>query len=85
MRWKAVELIGDVDEQHRLHAEVPADIPAGKVPLIVFRPEEDVAGNRQADGMAWQCWAELADPREDIYTLADGQPVGKQCRRCLPP
>ena len=32
---KAIELIGDVDEQHRLHAQVPTEIPVGQVRLIM--------------------------------------------------
>jgi len=71
---KAIELIGQVDEQHRLHAEVPAEIPAGQVRLIVL-PSEDEAGSLWAQGIASEWSAELSNPREDIYTLDDGQPV----------
>ena len=72
---KAIELIGDIDEQHRLHAQVPTEIPAGQVRLIVFLPGEDEAGGHWADGVASEWSAELSDSREDIYTLEDGQPV----------
>lgn len=72
---KAIELVGDVDEQHRLYARVPAEIPAGQVRVIVFLPGEDHAGAFWADGIASEWSAELSDPREDIYTLEDGQPV----------
>ena len=72
---KAIELIGDIDEQHRLHAQVPNEIPAGQVRLIVFLPGEDEAGALWADGVASEWSAELSDSREDIYTLVDGQPV----------
>jgi len=41
---KAIELVGDIDEQHRLRADVPKDLPAGPVRLIVLLPEEDDAG-----------------------------------------
>jgi hypothetical protein len=41
---KAIELIGDIDEQHRLRASVPEELPAGPVRLIVFWSEEDEAG-----------------------------------------
>ena len=71
---KAIELIGEVDEQHRLHAEVPADVPAGLVRVIVL-PGEDEAGSLWAHGIASEWSAELSDPREDIYTLDDGRPV----------
>jgi len=31
---KAIELIGDIDEQHRLHAQVPKELPTGQIRLI---------------------------------------------------
>jgi hypothetical protein len=72
---KAIELIGDIDEQHRLKADVPQDLPAGRVRLIVLLPEEDEAGGAWAEGVAKQWDDELQDARQDIYTLEDGQPV----------
>lgn len=71
---KTIELIGEIDEQHRLHAKVPADIPAGQVRVIVL-PVEDEAGSAWVQGIASEWSAELSDPREDIYTLDDGKPV----------
>jgi hypothetical protein len=41
---KAIELIGDIDEQHRLRASVPEELPAGPVRLIVLLSEEDESG-----------------------------------------
>ena len=38
-------------------------------------PGEDEAGGMWAPGIAAEWSAELQDPREDIYTLEDGQPV----------
>jgi hypothetical protein len=79
VRWNrqmnAIELIGDVDEEHRLHVQVPADVPAGQVRVIVFVPEKDEAGNLWPNGVAREWASELSDPREDIYTLDDGRPV----------
>jgi hypothetical protein len=72
---KFIELVGDIDEQHRLHAQVPMEIPAGQVRLIVFLRGEDEAGGLWADGVASVWSAELSDSREDIDTLEDGQPV----------
>jgi hypothetical protein len=72
---KTIELIGDIDDQHRLHAEVPADLPTGNVRVIVLVPEEDEAATQWASGVANEWSAELGDTREDIYTLEDGQPV----------
>ena len=77
MRMKAIELVGDIDEQHRLHAQVPEEVPAGPVRLIVLLPEEDESGGAWAHGVAKQWADELADTRQDIYTLQDGQPVNE--------
>lgn len=71
----AIELIGDVDEQHQLRAQVPKDVPAGQVRVIVFLAGEDEAGELWASGVVSEWSAELSDAREDIYTLEDGQPV----------
>ena len=72
---KAIELIGDIDDQHRLHAQVPNELPAGRVRLIVLLPGEDEAGSMWPHGIAAEWAAELQDPQQDIYTLDDGQPV----------
>ena len=71
---KAIELIGDIDDQHQLHAQVPKELPAGQVRLILL-PGEDEAGAIWAHGIATEWSAELQDSREEIYTLDDGQPV----------
>ncbi len=72
---KTIELIADVDEQHRLRASVPEELPVGPVRVIVLVPEEDDAGVSWSQGIARECAEELADPRQDIYTLEDGQPA----------
>ena len=74
---KAIELVGDIDDQHRLKAQVPEELPAGPVRLIVFLPEEDDAGSAWTRGIAREWNNELADSREDVYTLDDGQPVNE--------
>jgi hypothetical protein len=71
---KPIELIGDIDEQHRLHAQVPKELPAGQIRLILL-PGEDEAGRLWANGVASEWSAELADPRKDIYSLEDDHPV----------
>ena len=70
---KAIELTGDIDEQHRLRASVPEELPAGPVRLIVLLPEEDEAGSAWAHGIAREWADELRDSRQALYTLADGQ------------
>jgi hypothetical protein len=72
---KAIEIVGDIDDQQRLHAQMPEGLPAGRVRLIVLLPEEDEAGTAWARGVASE-WADvLADSGQDIYTLDDGQAV----------
>jgi hypothetical protein len=75
LTMQAIELTGDIDEQHRLQARVPEGLPAGPVRLIVLLPDEDGSGFAWAEGVAKEWAAEGLDPRQDIYTLDDGQPV----------
>jgi len=75
MTMNAIELIGDVYDQHELHARVPKNVPAGQVRLIVLLPGEDDAGSLWAHGVAAEWSADLGDPLQDIYTLSDGRPV----------
>ena len=74
---KKIELVGRVDEQHRLSAEVPADLSPGVVKVVLILPsgEEDEAGDAWMAGIAREWEAELSDPREDIYTVTDGEPI----------
>ena len=72
---KAIEISGEIDDQHRLRAEVPKEFPTGSVRVIVLTPEEDEAGLAWARGVSSEWLEELSDPRQDIYTLDDGQPV----------
>ena len=59
---RTIELIGDIDGQHRLHTRVPTEISAGQAPrVMVFLPEEDEAGRLWANGMASEWSADLAD------------------------
>ncbi len=53
----------------------PQDLPPGRAQLIVVRPDEDYAGALWPWDVS-QAWSyELSDVRQDLYTLADGQPV----------
>ena len=72
---KAIELIGNIDEQQCLRANVPAGLPTGPVRLIVLLPDDDDIGAAWANGIAREWTDELADARQDIYTLDDGQPA----------
>ena len=68
-----IEVIGHVDRNHRLHADVPHDVPIGPVRVVLLTADEETADWMAAIAMAWH--DDLADPRQDIYTLADGEPV----------
>jgi len=48
---KAIKLVGDIDDQHRLQALVPEDLPVGPVRLIVLLPDEDEGGIAWAQGV----------------------------------
>jgi len=71
---KALEVTAEIDSQHRLRGAVPADLPPGRVRVIILVPEEDEAGEAWECGVAREWAAELCDVREDIYTLEDGEP-----------
>jgi hypothetical protein len=72
---RAIGIVGEIDEDHNIRAEAPPDLPPGRVQLIVVRPDEDEAGALWPWGFS-QTWSdELSDVRQDLYTLADGQPV----------
>ncbi len=71
-----IVLAGQVDENHRLSAEVPDSIPPGPVTVMIVPPsKDDDAADAWMTGIARE-WAEdLSDPQQDIYTSADGEPV----------
>jgi hypothetical protein len=62
MAMNAIELIGDIDDRHELHARVPKELPAGQVRVIVLLPGEDAVGSVWEQGIAAEWSAELADP-----------------------
>ena len=66
-----------MDEHHRPSAKVPADIPAGPIEVTIDVPGagEDAAGRAWAAGIAREWAEELADARQDVYTLDEGEPV----------
>ena len=72
-----IRVVGRVDEEHRLTATVPVAVPTGQVEVVLIVPE----GVGDATDVSWEAgvaaeWrADLADTRQDIYSLADGMPV----------
>jgi hypothetical protein len=73
---KTVTVLGNIDNSHRLSAQVPPDISPGPITVLIVRQsEEDVEGDEWLAAVAKDWANELNDPREDIYTLNDGEPV----------
>lgn len=80
---RAIETTARVDDSRslRLDADLPADAP-GSVRVIVLIPDADlqIAHDEPTEqewlrmAMAGGAFDDLADPREDIYTIEDGQP-----------
>ncbi len=71
-----IRVDGFVDDNHQLSANVPGSVPPGPVTIwIASNSAEDDAGPAWSYGISHE-WAEdLSDPRQDIYTIADGEPV----------
>jgi hypothetical protein len=73
----AVEITGIVDENHQLKLDAPLPI-TGPIPvrvIVLYAPgeiDENLWLQAAASNPAFEF---LNDPKEDIYTLADGKPV----------
>jgi hypothetical protein len=72
---KIIKLFGNIDEHHRLQAQMPQEVPSGPVQLIILAPAEDDASTVWTEGLVAEWPGELADSRQDVYTLEDGKPV----------
>ena len=80
----ALLVTGHVDDQHRLTADVPDTIPPGPVTISILPlTNDDETGAAWAAGIAREWAEELGDSREDIYTLADGEPVAHRAADAL--
>lgn len=68
---------GHVDDQHRLSAIVPGSVPPGPVTVWIASgmQDEDESGAAWMSGIGGQWADDLSDARQDLYTLADGEPV----------
>jgi len=73
----ALKVIGEVSASHRLEAAVPPTVSPGPVEiwLVVPGSDKDETGDAWMEGVAREWHDELSDPRQDFYTLADGDPV----------
>ncbi len=70
-----LRLKGRINEQHQLLVAVPETVAPGPVEVMVLVDvlDEDDSGQNWSVGVAREWVAELADTREDIYTLSDGR------------
>ena len=75
---RTIELTGRVDVGSRLSAEVPGSLPLGPVRLLVLVDPPAQGEDQWMTAVAEQWADDLADVRQDIYTLEDGQPVVSQ-------
>ena len=71
----AVRIRGRIDERRRLSADVPEMFSPGPVTIWIVPADEDEGGDAWVSGVVEQWDDELGDVRQDIYTLADGEPV----------
>ena len=71
-----IRLWGNVDENGQLSAQVPTSICPGPVMVFVLSESGDDGEARLwTEGVAKEWADELSDTAQDIYTLADGEPV----------
>jgi hypothetical protein len=78
---KAFEVAGTIDEQRQLHLDAPLPIAGpSRVRVIVLIPEEADAEEKEwyRVAAANPAFDFLKEPKEDIYTLADGKPFYDQ-------
>jgi hypothetical protein len=79
MSRRAIETTGTIDKEHRLLLDEPLPITGpGRVKVIILLPEDS-----DLDEKLWleaarsnPAFEFLTDPAEDIYTAADGRPLG---------
>lgn len=77
MTEKAIEMTGRIDENSRLVLDEPLPVAGlSRVKVIILIPEE-----ADIDERSWlraveanPAFAFLRDPKEDIFTVADGKP-----------
>ena len=70
-----LRVVGQIDESHQLHAAVPDSVRPGPVEIVVIVPADYEDEAAWMGGVAHEWREELSDPREEIYTLSDGESV----------
>jgi len=76
---ESIRIQGFIDDQHKLSANVPGTIPPGPITVWIepSQTTDDETGKDWFAAIARDWAEELADPRQDIYTLSDGQPINE--------
>jgi hypothetical protein len=69
-----IEITGTVDNQHQLCLTVPEEIRPGRVRVTLEVADDEEDDWRRDTGAIW---ARDYDPREDIYTVQDGDPINE--------
>ncbi|MBM3135501.1 MAG: hypothetical protein FJZ89_09530 [Chloroflexi bacterium] len=77
---KALEVMGTIDEQRRLHLDEPLPIIGpSRVRVILMFEESDIDEREWLRAAVMNpAFAFLKEPEEDISTLADGKPFYDQ-------
>lgn len=74
---RALEVAGTVDEHHQLHLDTPLPIAGpSRVRVIVLLADDTEVDEREWLHLAGKnpAFDFLREPKEDIYTLDDGEP-----------
>jgi hypothetical protein len=66
---RAIEVMGQIDAQHQLQAQVPTDVPQGPVRLLVLIPEESLSTDALTTAMDAVC-AEVETSLEPAFAEA---------------
>lgn len=74
---KSIIIDGQIDEQHLLRAVVPTNLLPGpfRFVMTILEGDDELFVDDWTRGIGKQWLAKLSDPREDIYTLDDGEPI----------
>ena len=74
---RTLELEAEIDDRGHVEFDLPPGTPAGPVRVLLLMPElgDDDGGFSWMAGVANEWREDLADQRQDIYTLDDGEPV----------
>ena len=74
---RAIEAFCEIDQEGRLHLQVPSGMEGQKVKVIILIPEsEELEENLWLKEVGRsESFDFLRDEEEDVYTVEDGKPV----------